>query len=108
MAALFIIAQDWRPQRCPSIGEWINKRWLHPDNGIILNVKINEYSRHDKICPLSMGFSSQKYWSGLPFPSPGDLPNPGVEPMSPTLQADALLSEPPGKHIRYVGNSNAY
>ena len=48
---------------------------------------------------LSMGFSRQEYWSGLPFPSPGDLPNPGIEPGSPTLQADALSSEPPGKHI---------
>ena len=47
--------------------------------------------------PLSIGFSRQKYWSGLPFPPPGDLPNPGVEPRPPTLQADALLSEPPGK-----------
>ena len=44
-----------------------------------------------------MGFSRQEYWNGLPFPSPGDLPNPGVEPGSPALQADALLSEPPGK-----------
>ena len=40
--------------------------------------------------PLSMGFSRQEYWSGLPFPSPGDLPNPGIEPESPTLQADTL------------------
>ena len=47
--------------------------------------------------PLSMGFSRQEYWSGLPFPSPGDLPNPGIEPRSPALQADALTSEPPGK-----------
>ena len=47
--------------------------------------------------PPSMGFSRQEYWSGLPFPSPGDLPNPGIEPRSPTLQADSLLSEPPGK-----------
>ena len=47
--------------------------------------------------PLSMGFSRQECWSGLPFPSPGDLPDPGIEPGSPTLQADALLSEPPGK-----------
>ena len=47
--------------------------------------------------PLSMEFSRQGYWSGLPFPSPGDLPNPGIEPGSPTLQADALTSEPPGK-----------
>ena len=42
---------------------------------------------------LSMGFSRQKYWSQLPFPSPGDLPDPGIEPRSPTLQADALTSE---------------
>ena len=47
--------------------------------------------------PLSMGFSRQEYWSGLPFPFPGDLPNPGIELMSPALQADSLLSEPPGK-----------
>ena len=45
----------------------------------------------------SMGFSRQEYWSGLPFPSPGDLPDPGIEPGSPTLEADALTSEPPGK-----------
>ena len=44
-----------------------------------------------------MGFSRQEYWSGLPFPSPGDLPNPGIEPGSLTLEADALTSEPPGK-----------
>ena len=50
--------------------------------------------------PLSMGFSRQEYWSGLPFPSPGDLPNPGIEPRSPALQADALSSEPPGKPFK--------
>ena len=49
--------------------------------------------------PLSMGFSRQEYWSGLPFPSPGDLPNPGIKPESPVLQADALSSEPPGKLV---------
>ena len=47
--------------------------------------------------PLSMEFSRQEYWSGLPFPSPGDLPDPGIKPRSPALQADALPSEPPGK-----------
>ena len=47
--------------------------------------------------PPSMGFSRQGYWSRLPFPSPEDIPNPGIEPRSPTLQADALPSEPPGK-----------
>ena len=49
---------------------------------------------------LSMGFSRQEYWSELPFPSPGDLPDPGIEPGSPALEADALTSEPPEKpHI---------
>ena len=49
--------------------------------------------------PPSMGFSRQEYCSGLPFPSPVDLPNPGIKPKSPTLQANALTSEPPGKCI---------
>ena len=47
--------------------------------------------------PLSMGFPRQEYWSGLPFPSPRDLPDPGIEPVSPVLQEDSLPSEPPGK-----------
>ena len=47
--------------------------------------------------PLSMGFLRQEYWSGLPFPPPGDLPQPGIEPGSPALQADSLSTEPPGK-----------
>ena len=47
--------------------------------------------------PPSMGFSRQEYWSGLPFPSPGDLPDPGIEPRSAEFQADALTSEPPEK-----------
>ena len=47
--------------------------------------------------PLSMEFSRQESWKGLPFPSPGDLPDPGIEPRLPALQADSLLSEPPGK-----------
>ena len=51
--------------------------------------------------PLSMEFSRQKYWSGLPFPPPGDLPNPGIKPMSPELQADSLLSEP-SKKPKYI------
>ena len=46
--------------------------------------------------PPSMEFSKQKYWSGLPFPSPGDIPNQGIEPRTPSLQADPLLSEPSG------------
>ena len=47
--------------------------------------------------PPSVGFSRQEYWSGLPFPSPGDLPDTGIKPRSPSFQAGALTSEPPGK-----------
>ena len=55
--------------------------------------------------PLSMGFSTLEYWSGLSFPSPADLPDPGIEPGSPALQADSLPIEPPGKpsHLHYPG-----
>ena len=49
------------------------------------------------LCPW--GFSRQEYWSGLPCPPPGDLPNPGTEPRSPALQVDSLPSEPPGKPV---------
>ena len=48
--------------------------------------------------PLSVGFSRQEYWNGLPFPSPGDLLNPGIEPRSPALRANTLPYEPLGKH----------
>ena len=55
--------------------------------------------------PQSMGFSRQEYWRGLPFPSPGDLPDPEMEPRSPTLQADTLTSEPPGKLVGEGGGN---
>ena len=55
--------------------------------------------------PPSMQFSRQEYWSGLPFPSPGDLPNPGIEPRSPALQADSLPSEPQGKFFDCVDHN---
>ena len=53
--------------------------------------------------PLSIGFSRQEYWSGLPFPSPGGLSNPGIESKSPALQADSLLTEPPEKPTSIIG-----
>ena len=53
--------------------------------------------------PLSMEFSRQEYWSGLPCPSLGDLPHPGIKPGSPALQADSLPSEPPRKPVIYNG-----
>ena len=49
--------------------------------------------------PPSVRFSRQEYWSGVPFPSPGDLPDPGIEPGSPTFQADTLTSELPGNGL---------
>ena len=52
--------------------------------------------------PLSMGFPRQEYWSGLPFPSPGDLPDPETEPMSPALAGGFFTTEPPGKPILLV------
>ena len=52
--------------------------------------------------PLSVGFSRQWYWNGLPFPSLGDLPDPGIEPGSLALQVGSLSSEPPGKHTCVV------
>ena len=58
-----------------------------------------------KVCqaPLFMGSSRQEYWSGLPFPSPGDLPDPGIEPGSPALQTESLPSEPLGKPTIHTG-----
>ena len=62
-----------------------------------MNINISLYIYY---APLSIEFSRHEYWSGLSFPSPGDLPDPGVEPGSPALKADSLPSEPPGKpHI---------
>ena len=52
--------------------------------------------------PSVHGILQQEYWSGLPGPPPGDLPNPGIKPRSPTLQADSLPSEPPGKPIQLM------
>ena len=53
--------------------------------------------------PLFVGLSRQEYWSGLLFPSPGDIPNPGIETRSPALQADSVRSEPPGKNVHFFG-----
>ena len=68
-----------------------------------MKVKVKSLSRVQLCNPMDcslpgyMGFSRQEYWSVLPFPSPGDLPDPGIKPRSPALKADTLPSEPPGK-----------
>ena len=80
--------------------------WNFPGKNIGKKVKVKSLSRVWLFvtpwtvayqAPPSMGFSRQEYWSGLPFPSPGDLPDSGIEPRSPPSQADTLTSEPPGK-----------
>ena len=55
---------------------------------------------------LSLGFPRQEYWGGLPFPPPGGLPDPGIKPGSPALQADSLPSKPPGKPCKIILNLN--
>ena len=63
------------------------------------SVVSDSFRPHGVACQaiLSMEFSRQEYWSGLPFPSPGDVPNLGIEPGFPAMKADSLPSEPPGK-----------
>ena len=106
---------------------------LEPNQGFSINISVycrlsNHHSEESdqylfyglvtKSCPtlatpwtvvrqaaLSMGFSRQEYWSGLPFPSPGDLPNPGIEPRSLALQADSLLTELWEKSIYSIKNN---
>ena len=77
---------------------------IHILNGKIVKVSYSVMSKPanpwtvDRQAPLSMEFSRQEYWSGVPFPSPKDVPDPGIEPGSPALQGDSLLSEPPKCH----------
>ena len=70
---------------CVKVKPWVTQSCLSRCGPV-------DYSRP---APLSVGFSRQEHWRGLPFPSPGDLPYPGIKPGSPAVQADALPSEPP-------------
>ena len=72
--------------------------WV-PSKSICWSSKVKVAQSYPILCDPMDEFSSPEYWSGQPFPSPGDLPNPGTEPRSPALQVDSLLSEPPGKPI---------
>ena len=68
-----------------------------------LNFQVKVAQLCPTLCdPMNWEFSRPEYWSGKPFPSPGDLPNPGIEPRSPTLQADSLPAEPQGKPIYFL------
>ena len=102
------------PRKCPSsflqrrtvawqkINFWKSQTWSRRVLWLLFSCSVvsNSFSTPWTVAqqaPLSMGFSRQEYWSGLPCPPPGDLPDSGIEPGSPALQADSLMSEPPGK-----------
>ena len=103
----------WNHQCSKSGRMWRNRRRVEK-NRLQKSSKWNESVSHSAMpyslrpwaaphqVPLSMGFSRQGYWSSLPFPSPGDLPDPGIEPRSLALQADSLPTELPGKPQRTV------
>ena len=79
---------------------WLSDKRATLEHRVIYHSRMCAYNVcHSTYIPLSVGFSRQAYCSGLLFPSPGDLPNTRVEPGSPALQTDSLLSEPPGKPI---------
>ena len=109
---------NWCP-RSTGIDHWCYLWWRQIMNLIssnLVKVKVKSLSHVQLFAtpwtvayqaPPSMGFSRQECWSGLPFLSPGDLPDPGIKPRSPTLQADALPSEPPGKPpVNFVVEAN--
>ena len=114
--ASFMPAKTWQQSKRPSTDDWIAKR-AYPQWTIIQSLKavkdcymlcvlsrsvMSDSATPQTVAlqaPLSMGFSRQDDWSGLPCLPPGDLPNPGIEPRSPALQADSLPSEPPGQTL---------
>ena len=79
-------------------GVWSQTAWFEPYSGShsVLSDCVTPWSIAHQ-APLSVEFSSQEYWSGSPFPFPGDLLGPGIEPRSPALQADSLPAPPQGK-----------
>ena len=98
--SLFILADEYytivASRRIDVSETFQGETWL-PIALIVKNESVSCSVVSDCLQPLSMEFSRQEYWSGLPFPSPAGLPDPEIEPRSPALQADSLLSEPPGK-----------
>ena len=107
-----------RKARNPHNKELVTKEMRVKDHNIVrvgLHCLVKVSQSYPTLCnpwtaalqaPLSMGFSRQEYWSGLPCPSPEDLPNPGIELRSPALQADSLLSELPALHQDHIKNNN--
>ena len=97
--APFTFGKDWKTHLTKKIRRYVHRyflKWKKEESLSHVWLFATTWTVTYQALP-SMGFSRQEYWSGLPFPFPGDLPNPGIEPGSPALQADALPSEPPGK-----------
>jgi len=100
IAAFFIIAKMWKSPRCPLVDERLHTLWpTHTMECAKWNWTFLSGVRlfETPWTTQSVELSRPEYWSGWPFPSPGDLPNPGIEPRSPALQVDSLPAEPPGK-----------
>ena len=89
------------PGRLEARSEACSVSSLKPKQDYLISLTVTPWTVAHR-APLSMGFSRQEYWSGLPCPSPGDLPNSGIESGSPALQADSFLSEPPGKPFQFL------
>ena len=88
--ALFSIAKLWEQPKCPSTNEKRDVVYDRIQPASVVSDSLPRYGLAYQ-APLSMGFSRQEYWSGLPCPPPGDLPDPGIKPLSPALKADSLL-----------------
>ena len=105
IAALFIIAKEYKQPTYPSTDEWINKSQCIHTMEYYSVIKKNNHVKMKVTQSLfatpwtiqCMEFSRPVFWSGQPSPSPGDLPNPGIKPRSPTLQVVSLPAEPQGK-----------
>ena len=90
--SLFPIAKRWKQSTCSPVDELINKTWYVPTVEQCMHVCVLSRVHH---APLSMGFSRQEYWSGLPFPPPGDRLSPEIKPTSPALAGKFFTTKPP-------------
>ena len=91
-------ASQWGPKSQTRLSDWTKEQ---PGKKLLMllfnHQVVSDSVRHQT--PLFMGFLRQEYWSGLPFSSPGDLPDPGIKPMSPLLAGGFFTTEPPGKPL---------
>ena len=103
-----VVKSKGEKERCKHLNAEF-QRIARRDKKVFLSDRCKEIEENNRIgkTRMSMGFSRQEYWRALPFPSPGDLPDPGIELGSPALQADSLPSEPPRKPLYSYGLYNS-